>query len=102
MAASSSAIMIRTPARPLPVDAFALIFSDQPEARIRAVAAVVPAGLATRPLLVGRAVARPDDERGAVGGAVAGHVEALAGSDVDDRATGLDAPLLRGGPGAVV
>jgi hypothetical protein len=30
--------MIRTPARPLPVDAPALILSDQPEAKIKAVA----------------------------------------------------------------
>src|SRR4051794_16555804 len=46
MAASSSAIMIRTPANPLQSMLLPLILPEQPEARIRAVAAVVPAGRA--------------------------------------------------------
>src|SRR5215467_1248257 len=46
------------------------------------------------PLLVGLAVARPQFDQGAVGGARAGHVQAQAGLRAGDGAVGVDRPLL--------
>src|SRR5205823_4520739 len=46
------------------------------------------------PLLVCVTVAGPDVDRGVVGGAVGGDVEAEAGLDSDDGCVGVDPPLL--------
>src|SRR5687768_4330448 len=54
-------------------------------------------GSAHRPLLVRPARAGPDLQAGAVGGVVAGHVQALVGLRVDDVAGGGDDPFLGGG-----
>src|SRR5579875_2987222 len=46
------------------------------------------------PLLVGAAVAGPDLDRSAVGGACPGHIETQTGLNADDGAVGVEVPLL--------
>src|SRR5581483_10192374 len=57
-------------------------------------------GSATGPLLVVATVAGPDLHGRAVGGAVAGDVQAQPGLDPDHRAVGVHLPLLVGAGGA--
>src|SRR5579875_2049011 len=46
------------------------------------------------PLLVGAAIAGPDLDRSAVGGACPGHIETQTGLNADDGAVGVEVPLL--------
>jgi hypothetical protein len=52
-------------------------------------------------VLVRAAVAVPDLDLGAVGGALAGHVQAQAGAHADDGAVGVDGPAPVGAGVAV-
>jgi hypothetical protein len=53
-------------------------------------------GLIASPLLIGTAVAGPDLDSSAVGGASAGDIETEAGLATNDGAIGVEGPLLIG------